>query len=82
MQVVKVQKRKIVFNFVVIVLCISLGWYLKTKLTPQIGGMAGAGGNVPHVLVEEAVKTDVSPQKKYIAEVEAIKSVKEIYCRS
>ena len=75
MQVVKVQKRKIVFNFVVIVLCISLGWYLKTKLTPQIGGMAGAGGNVPHVLVEEAVKTDVSPQKKYIAEVEAIKSV-------
>ena len=75
MQVVKVQKRKIVLNFLIILFCISLGWYLKAKLTPQTGAAAGAAGSLPHVLVEEAIKTDVSPQKKYIAEVEAIKSV-------
>ncbi len=75
MQVVQVKKRKIVMNFIVIMLCIGIGWYLKTKLTPQAAGMMGMGGGVPHVLVEEAVKTDVSPQKKYIASVEAIKSV-------
>ena len=75
MQVVKVQKRKIVLNFVIIVLCISIGWYLKAKLTPQSNNMALAGGATPHVLVEEVIKTDVSPQRKYIASVEAIKSV-------
>lgn len=75
MQVVQVKKRRIVFNFVVVVLCIGLGWYLKTRLTPQMGGMMGASGGVPHVLVERVIKTDVSPQKKYIASVEAIKSV-------
>lgn len=75
MQVVQVKKRRIIFNFVVIILCISIGWYLKTKLTPSTGGMMGSAGGVPHVLVEEVVKTDVSPQKKYIASVEPIKSV-------
>ena len=75
MQVVKIQKRKIILNFVVVVLCIGIGWYLKAKLTPQVAGQAMMGGTVPHVLVEEVIKTDVSPQKKYIASVEAIKSV-------
>ncbi len=75
MQVVKVKKRRIVFNFVVIMLCIGIGWYLKAKLTPPMTGMMGMGGSVPHVLIEEVVKTDVSPQKKYIASVEPIKSV-------
>ncbi len=75
MQVVKIQKRKIILNFVVIMLCIGIGWYLKAKLTPVTSMMGGAGMTVPHVLVEEVVKTDVSPQRKYIASVEAIKSV-------
>ena len=75
MQVVKVQKRKIVLNFVIIALSVATGWYIKAKLTPQAAGMSGMGGGVPHVLVEEAIKTDVSPQKKYIATVEAINSV-------
>lgn len=75
MQVVHVKKRKIVFNFVVAILCIGIGWYLKTKLTPQGAGMMGAMGGTPHVLVENVVKVDVSPQKKYIAAVEPIKSV-------
>ncbi len=75
MQVVKVQKRKIVLNFVIIALSVATGWYIKAKLTPQATGMAGMGGGVPHVLIEEVIKTDVSPQKKYIATVEAINSV-------
>ncbi len=75
MQVVKVQKRKIILNFVVIMLCIGIGWYLKAKLTPVTSMMGGAGMTVPHVLVEDVVKTDVSPQRNYIASVEAIKSV-------
>lgn len=75
MQVVKVQKRKIVLNFVIIALSVATGWYIKAKLTPQAAGMAGMGGGVPHILVEEVIKTDVSPQKKFIATVEAINSV-------
>ncbi len=75
MQVVQVKKRRIVFNFVIVMLGIGIGWYLKTKLTPPMTGMMGMGGGVPHVLVEETVKLDVSPQKKYIASVEPIKSV-------
>lgn len=75
MQVIKVQKRRIVLNFLVIALSVATGWYIKAKLTPQVGGMMGMGGGTPHVLVEEALKTDVSPQKKYIATVEPINSV-------
>lgn len=75
MQVVKIQKRKIVKNFLIVVLCMGIGWYMKAKLTPQTSGMAGAAGGAPMVIVEQALLNDVSPQKKYIASVEAIKSV-------
>ena len=75
MKIVNIQKRRIIINFVIVILCISIGWGLKSKLTPQMGGMMGAAGGVPLVLVEDAAKLDVSPQKKYIASVEAIKSV-------
>ena len=72
MQVVKIKKRRIVLNFVVIALSVAVGWYIKAKLTPQAGGMMGMGGAVPHVLVEDVKTVDVSPHKKYIASVEAI----------
>lgn len=75
MQVVKIQKRKIILNFVVIALSVATGWYIKAKLTPQPAGMMGMMGGVPHVLVEDVKVVDVSPQKKYIASVEAINSV-------
>ena len=75
MQVVHVQKRKIVLNFLIIALAVATGWYMKAKLTPQAAGMMGMAGGIPHVLVEDVIKTDVSPQKKYIATVEAINSV-------
>ncbi len=75
MQVLKVSKRRIVKNFIIIFLCIAVGWYLKSKLTPQ-GAMPGMGAaSVPHVIVEQANIEDVSPQKQYIASVEPIKSV-------
>ena len=75
MQVVKVQKRKIILNFVVVILCICIGCYLKANLTPQSLSSIMSGKKIPNVLVEEVIKTDVSPQRKYIASVEAIKSV-------
>ena len=75
MQVVRVQKRKIILNFVIIAFSVAVGWYIKAKLTPQASGMMGGTAGVPHVLVEEVIKTDVSPQKKYIATVEPINSV-------
>ncbi len=75
MQVVRVQKRKIVLNFLIIALSVATGWYIKAKLTPQGTGMMMGAAGVPHVLIEEVVKKDVSPQKKYIASVEPINSV-------
>ena len=75
MQIVKVQKRKIILNFVIVMLSVATGWYIKAKLTPPMSGMMGMMGGTPHVLVEAAKKVDVSPQKKYIASVEAINSV-------
>ncbi|MBR6664033.1 MAG: hypothetical protein IKL33_04315, partial [Alphaproteobacteria bacterium] len=70
MQVVKVSKRVIVRNFIIIFLCVALGWYLKSKLTPQGALPGGAMGGVPHVIVEQSVLEDVSPQKQYIASIE------------
>ena len=75
MQVIKVSKRVIVRNFIIIFLCVALGWYLKSKLTPQGALPGGAMGGVPHVIVEQSVLEDVSPQKQYIASIEPIKSV-------
>lgn len=75
MQVVRVQKRRIVLNFVIIALSVATGWYIKAKLTPQGAGMMMGAAGTPHVLIEEVIRTDVSPQKKYIASVEPINSV-------
>ena len=75
MQVVKIQKRKIILNFVIIMLSVATGWFIKAKLTPQGAGMMGMMGGTPHVLIEEVKIVDVSPQKQYIAVVEAINSV-------
>lgn len=75
MQVVRVQKRRIILNFVIIALSVATGWYIKAKLTPQAAGIMGMAGGVPHVLVEDVIKTDVSPQRKFIATVEPINSV-------
>ena len=56
-------------------LSVATGWFIKAKLTPQGAGMMGMMGGTPHVLIEEVKIVDVSPQKQYIAVVEAINSV-------
>lgn len=75
MQIVKIQKRKIILNFVIIMASVATGWYIKAKLTPNPAGMMGMMGGTPHVLVEDVKTVDVSPNKKYIALVEPINSV-------
>ncbi len=75
MQVVKIQKRKIILNFVIIMASVAVGWFIKAKLTPTPTGMMGMMGGTAHVLVENVTLVDVSPQKKYIAVVEPINSV-------
>ncbi len=57
-----------------ILLCVGFGWYLKGKLTPQMG-MAGFGGGTPYVLVEELELQSAGKEKSHIAHVEAINSV-------
>lgn len=74
MQVTKVKKRIIIRKTLFILLCVSAGWYLKARLTPQSGGMAIRGGE-PSVLVEEIKPSDVSPKRTYVGVVEPIKHV-------
>lgn len=74
MRVGKVKNRVIIRQVIILVLCVALGWYLKSKLTPQMPMMGGAGGD-PYVLVQKVEQRNISPKKSYIGHVEAIKSV-------
>lgn len=75
MKVGKMSNRRILRQVVLIVLCISAGWFLKTRLTPQ--SMMGASGmaSEPFVLVETVKEQDVTPYQSVIGHVEAINSV-------
>lgn len=75
MQVTKIQKRIIFRKVFVLGLCVAAGWYLKSRLTPQMPNMSALGGGTPTVLTQQVKTADVSPQKSYVAHVEAIKSV-------
>lgn len=75
MQVTKIKKSTIIRKVLIMVLCVAAGWYLKARLTPQMGGMAGMGGGTPYVLTQQVKTADVSPKRSYIGRVEAIKSV-------
>lgn len=75
MKVGKMSNRRILRQVVLIALCISAGWFLKTRLTPQ--SMMGAAGmaSEPFVLVETVKEQDVTPYQSVIGHVEAINSV-------
>ncbi len=74
MQVSKPSKRAIVKNVVFVLVCISLGWYLKSKTVAQpAAGMMGA--QTPYVLVQEIKAKDTTKVNSQIAHVEAINSV-------
>ena len=75
MLVGKVKNRAIIKRVIILGLCVSFGWYLKGRLTPQIAMTGAMGGQTPHVLIQQVEKADVSPRRTYIASVEPIKSV-------
>lgn len=53
--------------------CCWLGWYLHGKFSPAY--IPQTDNEPPHVLVCGLTESDVTPKKKYIAQVEAINSV-------
>lgn len=74
MLLTKPHKSAILKRLGLIILCIAFGWYLKGKLTPQMG-MGGFGAGTPYVLVEELEPQSAGKEKTHIAHVEAINSV-------
>ncbi len=75
MLVGKLKNRAIIKRVIILGLCVSFGWYLKGRLTPQVAMSGGMGAQTPYVLIEQVKKADVSPRQTYIASVEPIKSV-------
>ena len=73
MKLGKVSNRKILKQ-TVLLLCVAAGWYLKSRLTPQMPMMGAAAGD-PYVLVQQVQQRNISPKKSYIGHVEAIKAV-------
>lgn len=73
MKVIHLSKRKILLQVLILALCVGLGWELKTRLTPSAEHMQN--GETPYVVTMDARMETTSPQKKYIATVEAINSV-------
>ena len=74
MKLGKVSNRKILKQTAILLLCVGAGWFLKSRLTPQMP-MMGAGGGDPYVLVQKVQQQNISPKRSYIGHVEAIKSV-------
>ena len=52
MKLGKVSNRKILKQTAVLLLCVAAGWYLKSRLTPQMPMMGAAAGD-PYVLVQQ-----------------------------
>lgn len=74
MQVSKPSKRLIIKRFVIFLACVSFGWYLKGKLSPN-NNMGMGNQPAPYVLVQEVKSQDITQAKNHIAHVEAINSV-------
>ena len=77
MKVGKVSNRRILKQTAVLLLCVGAGWYLKGKMTPSMGGMAGMNREA-FVLIQGLEEADISAKQSYIGHVEAIKSVNVI----
>ncbi len=71
----KMDSNKIIWRVVGVLVCIGIGWFLKSRLTPNMAAMmAGAGGD-PFVVFETVAEEDVTPYSSVIGHVEAINSV-------
>ncbi len=75
MRVGKLKNRNIIRQVLILALCVAFGWYLKSKLTPQVSMPNSGAGGEPYVLIQDVEEQDVSPKTTYIGHVEAIKSV-------
>ena len=75
MRVGKLKNRNIIRQVLILALCAAFGWYLKSKLTPQVSMPNSGAGGEPYVLIQDVEEQDVSPKTTYIGHVEAIKSV-------
>ena len=53
MRVGTIHKRTIIRQVVILGACVAFGWFLKGRLTPQMGGMGGMGGGTPYVLTQK-----------------------------
>ncbi|MBQ7660360.1 MAG: efflux RND transporter periplasmic adaptor subunit [Alphaproteobacteria bacterium] len=74
MLMTKPHKTVVLRRLAFIILCVSLGWFLKAKTTPR-AGMMGMMGQTPYVLVERVQMQDTLKAQNHIAHVEAINSV-------
>ncbi len=68
-------KRIIVKRVLLVIFLIYIGWFLKARLTPSMPMMGAGAGAEPLVVTKPVESTDISPFKKYIGVVEAVKSV-------
>ncbi len=74
MLLTKPHKTVILRRLAFIILCVSLGWFLKAKMTPKMN-MGAFGLQVPYVLTTQAKLADTAKAQTHIAHVEAINSV-------
>ncbi len=72
MKVRKIASRKIYLNALYAICLVLFGWYLNSRLSPKTMGFVK---ETPSVQVSGLKKQDISPRKKFIAQVEAINSV-------
>lgn len=75
MQVTTISKTTIIRKTAVLALCVAAGWFLKSRLTPQMPSMGAMGGGTPYVLTKQVTQANIAPKQSYIGRVEPIKSV-------
>ena len=72
MKVRKIESKKIYLNAFYAICLILFGYYLSNRLAPKTQQFNAV---TPSVHVQGLSKQDISPKKKFIAQVEAINSV-------
>ncbi|MBR1649246.1 MAG: efflux RND transporter periplasmic adaptor subunit [Alphaproteobacteria bacterium] len=75
MKMGKVDNGSILGRVFLMAVCVGAGWFLKSRLTPPMGGMAGMASGAPYVLVKTVKHEDVTPFSSVIGHVEALNSV-------
>ncbi|MDR1026153.1 MAG: efflux RND transporter periplasmic adaptor subunit [Lactobacillus sp.] len=75
MNMVRIQKREITKKIVIIVILVSIGWWLKGRFTPNMMAMMAGAQGEPHVLIQKVDEQEILPSKSHIGIVEAIRSV-------